>query len=64
VPRLSNRNAYAILEKNGEKSFEVRSHPHLRSILETIPENRLPAETQRDVRRMLEVAEYLDNLAV
>ncbi|MFN3309233.1 MAG: trimethylamine methyltransferase family protein [Anaerolineales bacterium] len=56
VPKLADRNAYAIWERNGGKSFDERVHRRLMEILEATPNNSLPAETQREIRGVLEAA--------
>ncbi|MCX8061438.1 MAG: trimethylamine methyltransferase family protein [Anaerolineales bacterium] len=56
VPKLADRNAYAIWERNGSKSFTERLHQRLREILETVPEISLPLETQREIECILHAA--------
>ncbi len=56
VPKLADRNAYAIWERNGGKSFDERVHRRLMEILEATPNNSLPAKTQREIQGVLEAA--------
>lgn len=58
VPKLADRNAYAIWDQNGRKSFGERLHQRLLEILETAPGDSLPPETQRDIERILQAATH------
>lgn len=57
IPKLGDRNAYAIWEKNEKKSFAERLHQRLMGILDTIPEKSLPEDTQGEIGRILAAAE-------
>ncbi len=56
VPKLSDRNAFAIWEKNGSRNFTERLNQHLTNILTSTPEASLPPHCQREIERILENA--------
>ncbi|GAB4471553.1 MAG: trimethylamine methyltransferase MttB [Anaerolineales bacterium] len=56
VPKLADRNAYVIWDRNGCQSIDDRIRQRLMNILETVPQNSLPVETQREIERVLAAA--------